>query len=670
MMIVTAPAAVGKSTAASFLSFHLKAPVLDLSTLQVGDATLEGSLSKALGAGNFARYLDRMVHGAATLIVDALDEAEVRSGQANFRAFIRGVADTASAFTGKPAVVILSRAESSQALVETLEERRIPFAQFEILPFNREQAEHYLDGRISDIYSASGREMIHKKHREPFTKARDALFKIMASALSATDGEIWEVPAVRDFLGYAPVLDVAAEFLAVDNFATVSRDFSSKAADRGLVHWDMVSQVIDHLLVREQEKFVAQFSKTPEFIALDDPRLAAALYTPEEQCARLLDYVENMRIPMDLPGHLPAKVREPYETAVSAQLANHPFLRGSGWFNVIFRDYVTARAISSASTSADTGQAIRRRLLSAEWKHSPMFGYFTFTLSRAVSEDVAQCHSELLGALYESFKSMCDSRDTLRIIVGKSGNRLIATFAVLTEIDTGSADSGKFLVSMGPLGFVTHEGTIGISFPRELSHADIYEVPEVTLGGDGGSFKLGPQVYISCGELLVLAKEVHVHGEASKYPVLLNLGSLTSEHVNLKAEPEQLIVVCDELFYPWSQHQKRVNLDELRSNSREAYWLYVELRRIVLRFKDAKAGEVALYQPFLDNLVIGENRRARIALDFLQDIGCVTLRNSMYLLNLAEYAKLGISRTQLRNLEMTEASKEWAERLMNFAAAQ
>ncbi|MFD0329049.1 hypothetical protein ACFQZC_14875 [Streptacidiphilus monticola] len=150
----------------------------------------------------------------------------------------------------------------------------------------------------------------------------------------------------------------------------------------------------------------------------------------------------------------------------------------------------------------------------------------------------------------------------------------------------------------------------------------------------------------------------------------MNLGSLTSEHVNLKAEPEQLIVVCDELFYPWSQHQKRVNLDELRSNSREAYWLYVELRRIVLRFKDAKAGEVALYQPFLDNLVIGENRRARIALDFLQDIGCVTLRNSMYLLNLAEYAKLGISRTQLRNLEMTEASKEWAERLMNFAAAQ
>ncbi|MFD0329048.1 hypothetical protein ACFQZC_14870 [Streptacidiphilus monticola] len=232
------------------------------------------------------------------------------------------------------------------------------------------------------------------------------------------------------------------------------------------MHWDMVSQVIDHLLVREQEKFVAQFSKTPEFIALDDPRLAAALYTPEEQCARLLDYVENMRIPMDLPGHLPAKVREPYETAVSAQLANHPFLRGSGWFNVIFRDYVTARAISSASTSADTGQAIRRRLLSAEWKHSPMFGYFTFTLSRAVSEDVAQCHSELLGALYESFKSMCDSRDTLRIIVGKSGNRLIATFAVLTEIDTGSADSGKFLVSMGPLGFVTHEGTIGISFPE------------------------------------------------------------------------------------------------------------------------------------------------------------------------------------------------------------
>jgi hypothetical protein len=151
-------------------------------------------------------------------------------------------------------------------------------------------------------------------------------------------------------------------------------------------------------------------------------------------------------------------------------------------------------------------------------------------------------------------------------------------------------------------------------------------------------------------------------------PVLLNVANLTSENVKIRVESAQLHVLCDDLYYPWTQYQKKLNPSKLHSNAREASALYLELRRIVLRFKDAKKGEAALFQPFVDNLIIGENRRARTALDFLQSIGCVEVRNSMYLLDLAEFAKLGISRPQLRELEMSEAVVAVSQRLVEFAS--
>ncbi|MEU7322346.1 hypothetical protein ABZ682_17560 [Streptomyces griseoviridis] len=664
LILITAPAAVGKTTAACYLSHTLRAPIVDLSTLHVGSNALEGALWKSMSPGKAGNYVEEMKGGHATLIIDALDEAEIRSGQSNFQAFLRDVAETASDMSGKPAIILLSRAESARSLTELFKERNLQYSHFEILPFGRTQAEKYLDSRMVEVYAAAGKEAVHRRYLTPYEKARDILFSLLASVISDGSSDIWEDSSVRDFLGYAPVLDVAAEFLAVDNFTTLHRDFSPSEAAEGTAHWHLVAQVIDHLLVREQEKFVTQFIETTEFKSFGDRRLSAALYAPEEQCTRLLEYVENIPTSVELPAHLPERLRDPYELAVSAQLVNHPFLRGSEWFNVIFRDYVTARSLASVTTAGDSGTTIRSRLLSSDWKHSPMFAYFTHALTRDKGMSVSTCHSELFGALYESFKSMCGAGDTLYFTAGRTGNRLFASYAV------SSKRQDEMILSMGPLGFASYEGNLTLTFPRELSHAEIYEVPEVILGGEGSSFKFGPSVYIACHDLLVMARDVQVFGTGgeSETPVLLNVANLISENVKIRVESSRLLVLCDELSYPWTQYQKKLNPSKLRSNAREGSALYLELRRIVLRFKDAKKGEAALFQPFVDNLVIGENRRARTALDFLQSIGCVELRNSMYLLDLTEFAKLGISRPQLRELEISEAVVAVSQRLFEFAS--
>ena len=659
LMLITAPAAVGKSTAAEYMSHYLKCPILDLSHLQVGDGTLDGMASKSLGIRKNAQFQEALVESRATLIVDALDEAEVRSGQANFRAFVRGVADTASQIVGeRPSIVILSRAESSRVIQETFDERKIPYAHFEIRPFGKEQSERYLERKVTDVYQNQGKEPLHLKHVQPYGQARDDLFAVLASAVTQQRGNFWEDPDVRDFLGYAPVLDVAAEYLAVDNFANLGGSSIGSSSGEGFAHWDLVANVINQLLLREQSKFVAQFREVEEFQRYGNSSLPAILYTPEEQCARLLDYVESMQLDLSMPASLPANLRECYETAADTQLSNHPFLRGDGWFNVIFRDYVTARAQGSPSTSTAAVKRIRANVLSAQWKHSPMYGFFSFSLGRSASGGKSACHSEDLGALYESFKSACEADDRLITTIGKAGNRLSASFSI---VHRGNA-------SVDPMEFLTYEGTVSIAFPRELSYANIWDIPEIILGGDRPSFKFGPGVYISCADLMVSAGELQAYIGRDEAPVLLHVKSLISENVKIQGDVSDVLLICeDHLGFPWSKYQRRLDLGGLAADAIERKALYLEFRRIVLRFKDAKDGESAVYQPMMDNLIVGTNRRARTVLDYLQDIGCVKLARSMYLLDLASFAELGISRSQVRDLEMTDAMGKISRDILRFA---
>ena len=129
-----------------------------------------------------------------------------------------------------------------------------------------------------------------------------------------------------------------------------------------------------------------------------------------------------------------------------------------------------------------------------------------------------------------------------------------------------------------------------------------------------------------------------------------------------------MLLICeDHLGFPWSKYQRRLDLGGLAADAIERKALYLEFRRIVLRFKDAKDGEAAVYQPMMDNLIVGTNRRARTVLDYLQDIGCVKLARSMYLLDLASFAELGISRSQVRDLEMTDAMGKISRDILRFA---
>ena len=84
ILLFSASAAVGKSTFAKALSATSGVPLLDLSKVLVSTDSLRGIISAEMGdmaPGNFQ-------HGQFSLVIDALDEGRIVSGDNNFYEFL------------------------------------------------------------------------------------------------------------------------------------------------------------------------------------------------------------------------------------------------------------------------------------------------------------------------------------------------------------------------------------------------------------------------------------------------------------------------------------------------------------------------------------------------------------------------------------------------------
>lgn len=82
IIIFSAPGATGKSALARFISNAKHALLWDLSKEKIASHSFSGMLLDSLGAKEISRFMEGLTTGQATLVVDALDEAELVSGRA------------------------------------------------------------------------------------------------------------------------------------------------------------------------------------------------------------------------------------------------------------------------------------------------------------------------------------------------------------------------------------------------------------------------------------------------------------------------------------------------------------------------------------------------------------------------------------------------------------
>lgn len=124
VVLITAPAAVGKSTVASEIARRIDAPLLDLSLFQVGHGFIEGTIMQAYGRRQGPDVLDAVDNGTAALIFDALDEGEVRAGSSNFEAFMIDLCALCQTPRPRPTVIVLARGETALLAELYLETQR------------------------------------------------------------------------------------------------------------------------------------------------------------------------------------------------------------------------------------------------------------------------------------------------------------------------------------------------------------------------------------------------------------------------------------------------------------------------------------------------------------------------------------------------------------------
>lgn len=117
VILISSPAAVGKSTAARYLSAMANAPLLDLSETKVSTHALAGFFGPELAKDD----ADEFHAGRLPLIIDALDEGQVNSGEPNLEAFLTTSWQyllTDRAVTNRPKLVLFGRDEVMNDLVD------------------------------------------------------------------------------------------------------------------------------------------------------------------------------------------------------------------------------------------------------------------------------------------------------------------------------------------------------------------------------------------------------------------------------------------------------------------------------------------------------------------------------------------------------------------------
>lgn len=597
IILVEARAAVGKSMLARQLAWQTAAPLWDLAQVYVGSGTLWGSLARAFGPQQLNSIIGLTLTGEFLVIIDALDEAEMHAGGAAFDAFLVELRDMFATPRQSPAVVILGRAETIE-YVDLFLAGQVPSRRYRIMDFEREQALKFIDNRLDfgSMPSSAFTRGAQRVHESVYTRARDRLFDFLADRLlpahgagvaANVSGSVEMVAGAREwsgrarsFLGYAPVLEAIAEYLAgySADYRALITDLNTMERDpynSGNAQWQMLRTIVHQLLKREQRKVVDQLRKViPDSDKIDWTRV----YTPEEQCAHILGRLAGSQELLEGSPDIPDEAKVQYRDLLRNALPNHPFL-GSffGYANVVFRDYVHAWGLLAESEAAR--KAVRAELRADEYLPAPLLGPFVITGNTELG--VSTIAGQDLGFVYESLLTQGENRIFIYGDPGEDADVLVG--------NDPSGDLAALKVS---------RPDEGVQFWRRLAQADVRGELVVELGVSGRDFSMGPDVTLEVSIVEVPSKAIRIYTTGGGVTINASAGYVVG-----RTEPElskfgdgELAIWWDSPRYPWVDFAKP-SLTEEKESYEHLHDAYMNLTRVARAFNRGSRVSPPLWGP-------------------------------------------------------------------------
>jgi hypothetical protein len=516
----------------------------DLSKFQVGSQTFSGTILTAYGF-NASGVLKRIRDGGFFLVLDALDEAQVRAGGQNFDAFLSDLVAALKDPRAKPTVALLARTDTADWIDLVLAEAGVPFARFQIEYFDRPRAFEFIEKQLDERRRRDGRLPVHRQQAKPYSDARNALFELIYGLFGPAGNDAWTDQRVRDFLGYAPVLEALTDYLDVSNYMHFIQELGEtprEASDP----WQFLNHVLSRLLTREQKKIGdAVKGKLETLAAKAGWGDWDSLYRPDEQLNRVLSH--TLRLTPKVALNLPPTLEPSYQQALETSLPNHPFLSGKKFANVVFKEYAYAWGLTRASSQL--AESLRDAMRHREEPFLPSQLFSRFVLKPADGERQV-LDGQDFGAVYESLQSRSQ-----RVVLSMTqvGDTLHASATLEPETEA-------------PLDIDVLDSGTGVHFWRRLSNADIDIDGQVRLGLAEQRLALGPGVYVYCGQIVIAADDVEVDATDG---VMMTAQSYMASAPNVRLRVRndgkgKLAVVWPDVAHPWAAYRSAGRVDPLR----------------------------------------------------------------------------------------------------------
>jgi hypothetical protein len=596
LMIIAAPGAVGKSSYAKALAVATNSVIVDLAkTSPLGGNFFQGGLANAFGP----RALSDAADGKIALVVDALDEAQMRAGPQGYEAGLldlAGIADTSSALP----TVLLGRALAAEDAYLLLIANGYNACLLQIEFFTDNQASQYLQKKLPLVAAHSAQvSSAFQNHDQVF---RDLAEQARAKLIAAAGCE------KTNFAGYAPVLDAICEFtLEADGLNPQVKLAKLKATSQ----IDLIDDITISILEREQGKLQSQFRE--QHPDASDTTLSK-LYTVEEQ---------HQYVAFNLFGGIAPAYPElskeayyaTYQEMVERFAPQHPFVSANGVAsNPVFAAYVVAWALRK------TGQAdlVRAAVLA---QPNLMSGIFFELYDRQLqTEPNAKMPLADIGILYQALNSQIIPGQRVQLEISDQGSdegatAIEAQFEILDRIDpnTGAAAPGR---TWGPYS-TTPDTILELHSPFSNVYVD---APITVQLGDGIVQQIGAPTELSVEALLVSAKQVLVQSGGADAPKELQTVALFAREA--ACEGVQTVTVRDAALsvswpdakaYPWNSYV----VDVPAAADENVTFLRRRLRRILTAFRSHSKGALVRLAAKIDHSRMTKDARGIALVDKL-----------------------------------------------------
>jgi len=338
VILIQASAAVGKSTVAKYLSATKNVPLLNLAEVPVSTGTLAALISDMSSTPDL---LTSFHEGKSPIVIDALDEGRLLSGERGFDSFLETARELLlnnRSVTDRPKILVFGRNDSTDWAQFVLEfEGDINVCMVEIGFFEEEEAYQLIDAYAKSSLGGQDRAP-YLDHVEPAKKVIQAYFSAIEAALDLSQGELWLNERGRAFAGYAPVLAAVGSLLGeIENFSAVERRLKDAGTQEA---WSVIEIVLDEILNREQNKLRDQLVSR----GLEGP-IPPEAYDREEQLTYLSNFVHGSSIGASRRLAFTGGDDATYYEMVEQYLPEHPFIRRGKLGNPVLGSKVLAHAV-------------------------------------------------------------------------------------------------------------------------------------------------------------------------------------------------------------------------------------------------------------------------------------------------------------------------------------